>query len=222
MQPKRRFWGRLVRAEGSELLRLRGTRVGEPGGESARRFRCAALVLLALLASPAVSMAAEPTPDPHPTAETPERTGTPSPDPYPSAGGAATTQAPEPAPTPAPSPSSSTPSTPAPTTSQATQPSTAGTRSSAPSTRRTAVEKPDRAQKPLRRSEPVQPAATTFPPIPDLLKRAVAAAVAAPAPTPDPNGSRMLLGGLGLLTLVLASGSLLVLLARSEGWVRRT
>ena len=226
MQPKRRFWGRLVRAEGSELLRLRGTRVGEPGGESARRFRCAALVLLALLASPAVSMAAEPTPDPHPTADAPERTGTPSPDPTPAARDAASTSAaPAPAPAPAASqgPSTSAPSTPvqiAPTTRQPATTAQQPTRPRAKPNANASKQAPA-ADTPQRGSRQLAPQSRA---VPDQIERAVAAAAARAAATAETTreGSRLLLGAFGLLTLVLASGSLLVLLARSEGWGLRT
>jgi len=57
--------------------------------------------------------------------------------------------------------------------------------------------------------------------VPDLLERAVAAAIAAPVATND--GSRLLLGALGLLTLVLASGAFLAFITtRSAGWETRT
>ena len=220
MQRKQRIWGRLVRAEVGQLLRLRGTRVGGPGGESAPRFRGAALVLLALLALPVGSATAAPTPDPHPTAKAPASTGAPAPDPY--ASGSAATTAPAPTPAPAPSTSSGS-STSAPSSPTVTrEPSATTTQASTPAAEPSAgTKKPARTNGPRRQVKPVEPVVAGPTPVPDVLGRAVAAAIAAPAATSD--GSRLLLGGLGLLTLVLASGSFLVFLAtRGAGWETRT
>ena len=216
MRRKPQFGGRLVRAEDVQLLRPRGTRLGGPGGESARLFRCAALVLLALFASPAgLAAAAGPSPDPHPTAKAPAATGgsSPSPDPTPAArDAAASTPAPSPAPAPAPAPEQ-----PAGVSSQPVQ---SAPSSPEPATSTTAQQTPRAKTKPAssgarkeqRRTRAVQPASEATPRIPGPLERAAAATVAVASPSSD--GGRLFLGGLALLTLVLASGSMLVLLAR--------
>lgn len=213
MQRKRTIRGRLVRAEVAQLLRRIRTRQGGPGGGVVRRARGVAFLACALLAAQAGAASAAPvqTPDPYPTATTqaPARTPSPSPDPFPTAGGAASQPEPEPAPaSPTSAPPSSTVST-APST-----PVTRGTSASSPRERSVKSNTVEKNAAPPR-ARPLDPVAAASPPVPDRIQRAVTAALAVAVAPGDDDGSGLLLGGLGLITLVLASSGFLVLLARA-------
>jgi hypothetical protein len=191
-------WGRLVRADFGRLLRHNHSRISGPGWRLAARARCSrriALAAVVLLVSGGGQLdtalaAPRAAPDPHPAAK--GSTGTPAPDPY------ATTISPPAQPpaavTPvrAPEPRLDTTTTPS-TGAERTVPRATGTR-----------EKADGATKPATRSTK---------PTPVTVKRAV--------PTPPiaaaADGGRLLVGGLALAALALASGSLLLFTTRAGG-----
>ena len=189
-------WGRLVRAEFGTLLRHPVRRPETPdwrlaAGARPRRFALVALVLLAGGGHIDAALAApRATPDPHPAAGS---TGTPAPDSY------------REAPT-------STPSTPAgrPATQPVTRPATSGSPSSGTVTK---TQAPTRAVSPKPKKQPTKAApkpATTRTAAPARQQSVRAAAVATSA-----DGGRLLLGGLALAALALASGSLLLLMSRA-------
>jgi outer membrane biosynthesis protein TonB len=190
------------------LLRAKGRRVAaavrHPPARAGRE--CAALISIARLLlsgvlllgfvalSAAQARAAQtPTPDPYPSRSAVP--SVPAPDPYPSPA----TRTPAPAPAPAPRSSASEVAdqrqTKTKTTPKPKKPSSSANQSGRNTTKRVAAPRTVREEKP---------------------KVAVVAAVAA---VRDATGGRaLLLGGLALLALVLASGSMLFLVTRSEGW----
>lgn len=202
-----------MRAKTVRQLR-NGGRWGAPAGVRAASFSRSRLAvggallttIVALAATPALA-AQNPAPDPFPsrtsTAPTPgAQPSTPAPDPAPSAARGSS--------------SSTTPSS----SSAAIQPDAAA---------------PKQTPKPLpaQTSPPAAPAAPPAPsgrvsspswtgsPLKGIGKRAALAAAAATSPAASTRGGPLLLSALALLALVLASGSLLHLLARADGLWRK-
>lgn len=207
MQRSDESWGRLVRAEFEQPLRLRTLRLVGPGGPSApairpllvvRRTVFLLLVLTALAGTRADAAVAQPAPDPHPSAtKSPQA---PSPDPAPDR--APTRTAPAPV-----TPDAAAPVTP-PTSSSSFEPRVTAPAPTAPApsvtTTSTAGQK-KRGTRPGRQPEAVAAAGTQ-----NRERVPLVAAVTDPA-----NGRELLLGGLGLLALALASGSLLFFVTRT-------
>jgi hypothetical protein len=218
VQRSRRVGGRLVRAEFGQILRLRSRRLVGPGGPNlpsipaARLVRRTAFVLLlvgVLVGAQARAAVAQPAPDPHPsTTKSPKA---PAPDPAPDAAPTRTAPTRTAPARVAPDPSSSTPSssveasapaqTPAPTTTSVFTPP----RTTTPKTPRSTAEQKTRATRPGRQPKTVAAAGKQ-----DSQRIPLVAAV-----TDAANGRELLLGGLGLLALALASGSLLFLITRT-------
>jgi hypothetical protein len=211
MQRSDESWGRLVRAEFAQLLRLRTRRLVGPGGSSAasirpllvgRRAVFVLLLLTALAGARAGAAVAQPAPDPHPSAtKSPQA---PSPDPAPDAAPTRTAPArvtPDAAAPVTPSTSSSSfeprVTAPAPTPPPSVTPPRVTTTSTA--------EQKKRAARPGRQPDAVAAAGTQ-----NRERVPLVAAVTDPA-----NGRKLLLGGLGLLALALASGSLLFFVTRT-------
>jgi hypothetical protein len=219
MQRSDEFGGGLVRAEVGKLLRLRGRRLVGPGRLRApairgalvvRRTTFVLLVLVAVAGAQARGAVAQPGPDPHPSAtKSPQA---PKPDPAPDT--APTRTAPSRV-----SPDTAAPATPSSSSSSSTQPQVT-TQTSPPVFRpptrtqsfTSTAEQKTRATRPGRRPEPVAAAGKQ-----DRQRVPLVAAVTDPA-----NGRKLLLGGLGLLALALASGSMLFFMSRAGALEART
>jgi hypothetical protein len=218
MQRSDEFGGGLVRAEVGKLLRLRGRRLVGPGRLRAPAIRRALVVrrtvfvlllLVALAGAQARGAVAQPGPDPHPSAtKSPQA---PKPDPAPDT--APTRTAPARV-----TPDAAAPATPS-SSSSSTQPRVTAPESTPvfrPPTRTqsfaSTAEQKTRATRPGRRPETVAVAGKQ-----DRQRVPLVAAVTDPA-----NGRKLLFGGLGLLALALASGSLLFFMSRAGALEART
>lgn len=206
MQRSDESWGRLVRAEFEQLLRLRTRRLVGLGGSSApairpllvgRRIVFLLLLLTALAGTRAGAAVAQPAPDPHPSATKSPRA--PSPDPAPDR--APTRTAPDPV-----TPDAAASVTP-PTSSSSFEPRVTTPAPTPPPrvTTTSTAEQKKRATRPGRQPEAVAAAGTQ-----NRERVPLVAVVTDPA-----NGRKLLLGGLGLLALALASGSLLFFVTRT-------
>jgi hypothetical protein len=211
MQRSDEFGGGLVRAEFGKLLRLRTRRLvgpGESNAASIRPLRLAQrtvfllLAVVALAGAQAGAAVAQPAPDPHPSAtKSPQ---SPAPDPAPDAAPTRTAPSrvtPDAASSATPPTSSSTvqPQAPAPT------PTFTPPRTTTPKSQPSSAKQKSRAMRPGRRSANVADAGKQ-----DRQRVPLVAAV-----TDPPYGRELLLGGLGLLALALASGSLLFFITRT-------
>ena len=214
MQRSRRVWGRLVRAEYGQILRLRSRPLVGPGGPNVpslpgpRLVRRAVFLLLlmgVLVGAQARAAVAQPAPDPHPTSR--ESPKAPAPDP-----------APDPAPTRT-APSQVTPDAAASSTSSSS--SSVQPRTTTPAPTSTPTFKPPRTTTTpkTRASTAEQKTRATRPGRPETVaaagKRNRQRVPLVAAVTDRANGRELLLGGLGLLALALASGSLLFLVSRT-------
>ena len=230
MQRSRRVWG-LVRAEFGQPLRLRTRRLVGRGGSNAPSIPTARLVqrtvfflllLVALTGAQARSALADPTPDPHPSATKSPEAPTPDPAPDASPTRTAPSRATPDASSSAAPPSSSTSVEPR-TTAQAPAPAPTPTptftppRTTTPKSRTSTAKPKSRATRPGRGSEAVAAPQRGARNEDRQRVEPIVAAV-----TDRANGRGLLLGGLGMLALALASGGLLFLVARAGGWETRT
>lgn len=210
MQRSDEFGGGLVRAEFGKLLRLRTRRLVGPGESNAgsiRPLRLAQrtvfllLVVVALAGAQARAAVAQPAPDPHPSAT--KSPNSPAPDPAPDA--APTRTAPSRV-----TPDAASPSTPPSSSSsvepRAPTPTFTPPRTTTPKSQPSSAKQKSRAMRPGRRSETVGSAQNQD-------RQRVEPIVA--AVTDTAYGRELLLGGLGLLALALASGSLLFFITRA-------
>jgi cytoskeletal protein RodZ len=202
VQVNDRVWGRLVRAKFGRSLRRADRRVGvSVWGSAARGGLCPlalAIALLAVAAVPVEAGVAAPgaAPDPPPAAK-----GSPEPDPY----RAEQPSQPRTEPvTQQPAPSSSGGST--------TVSTPAGT-SSTPTVEQNPQVSAPRTQNQPKKEKEVAAGRTTAPQSTKQNAKRSPSVVAAAAV----DGGSLLLGGLALAALALASGSLLFLVSRSSG-----
>lgn len=201
-------FGGLLRAMAGELLRRRVSRPRGPVGECAvqisfpRRPVLAGVLLFGIVAlsAPQAPAAQTPAPDPYPSRNA--APSVPAPDPYLSPPKSKRKPTPTPAPAPPPAPAAAPRSSASEvadlpqTTPKAQKPKASANQSGKNTTERVASPRTTREEKPN-----------------------IAVAAAAVAAARDATSARApLLGGLALLALVLASGSLLFLLTRTEGW----
>lgn len=200
-------FGGLLRARTGEVLR-RDCRPDRPAGVHAATVSIQLLVLVGavLLALGALSASrayGAPTPEPDPYSAPTVTPRTPSPDPHPSGKASpAPTPTPTPAPAPEPAPVASVPRTSSSETVERS-PETTTPSKKAPESRVDPTKK--RAQ--TRTVVPLRSAGKTSKPV---------AGLAVPAVVASSSRRPLALGGLGLLALVAASGSLLFHLARSD------
>lgn len=215
MEPEARgAWGRLVRAGFERTLRRADRRLGVPvWRRTARGGLCPSALVIALLAvaaMPATGMAApgaSPDPDPAPTGSS----STPAPDPYRSEQRSQPRTGPvtqQPAPTS--SGGSATVSTPVQTNPTPAVVERRQKPAAATPRTRTKPKKKETNEVAARRSAPQQPTRQS-----SKRKPAVLAAASV-------DGGPLLLGGLALAALALASGSLLFLVSRSSGLEARS
>jgi hypothetical protein len=234
---RRRVRG-LVRAEFKQRLELRRRLVGPgaliapsiPTARLVRRMLFFLLLLAALAGAQGRPGLAAPEPDPHPSATKSREAPAPAPDPAPDTSPART------------APAQVTPDAPASTTPRSSssnvEPRTTA-QAPAPKPTPTPTPTPTRTVTAPRAKTPKsQPSSTKQEPRTTRPRGSSEAAVAPPRAAQEPdrqrvepivaavadpaNGRELLLGGLGVLALALASGSLLFLVVRTKGWETRT